>query len=180
MPEDSSRNDNHRVLRFLAKVTINPARTCGMADTIGSLEDGKLADIVLWPIRSFAAKPFMVIKGGLISWAQTGDPNASLPTPQPVYFRPAFGGVGKALQKTCVTFMSDAAISEGVPEKLELERLVQPVRQCRTVDKRHMMHNSTLAEVRVDPETYRVTVDGEPVTIEPATKLPLNRLFFIA
>ncbi len=180
LPEDSARNDNTRVLRFLSKVTINPARTCGMANEIGSLEDGKLADIVLWPVRSFGAKPAMVIKGGLISWAEMGDPNASLPTPQPVYFRPTFGAYGRALRETCVTFMSDAAISEGVPEKLGLERIIRPVQQCRTVDKRHMMYNSTLAEVRVDPETYRVTVDGERVTIDPARSLPLNRLHYIA
>ncbi|MEV5824134.1 urease subunit alpha [Spirillospora sp. NPDC052242] len=180
LPEDSARNDNHRVLRYLAKLTINPARASGMADTIGSLEDGKLADIVLWQPHSFGAKPFMVVKGGLISWAQMGDPNASLPTPQPVYLRPTYGCFGRALRETCVTFMSDAAIAEGVPERLGLERLIRPVRQCRTVDKRHMLRNSTLAEIAVDPETYRVTVDGEPASIEPATSLPLNRLFFIA
>ncbi|WP_131740251.1 urease subunit alpha [Actinomadura roseirufa] len=180
LPEDSDRNDNHRVLRYLAKLTINPARTSGMADTIGSLEDGRLADIVLWPVHSFGAKPFLVVKGGLISWAQTGDPNASLPTAQPVRLRPGWAACGRALRETCVTFMSDAAIAAGVPERLGLERIIRPVRQCRTVDKRHMLRNSTLAEVRVDPETYRVTVDGEPVTIEPAERLPLNRLYFIA
>ncbi|WP_141582564.1 urease subunit alpha [Actinomadura sp. WMMA1423] len=180
LPEDSSRNDNFRVLRYLAKLTINPARVSGMADTIGSLEDGKLADIVLWPVHSFGAKPYMVIKGGLVSWVQMGDPNASLPTPQPVYYRPMYGAFGRALSSTCVTFMSGAAIEAGVPERLELKRLVRPVRQCRTVDKRHMLRNSTLAEIKVDPETYRVTVDGEPAHIEPATKLPLNRLFFLA
>ncbi|MEV4253221.1 urease subunit alpha [Spirillospora sp. NPDC049652] len=180
LPEDSARNDNHRVLRYLSKLTINPARASGLADTIGSLEDGKLADIVLWPVHSFGAKPFMVVKGGLISWAQMGDPNASLPTPQPVYLRPMYGAMGKALRETCVTFMSSAAIAEGVPERLGLERLVRPVRQCRTVDKRHMMFNSSLAQVEVDPETYKVTVDGEPATIEPASWLPLNRLYYIA
>ncbi|RFU40587.1 urease subunit alpha [Actinomadura logoneensis] len=180
LPEDSARNDNHRVLRYLSKLTINPARASGLADTIGSLEDGKLADIVLWPVHSFAVKPFMVVKGGLISWAQMGDPNASLPTPQPVYLRPMFGAMGRALRETCVTFMSSAAIAEGVPERLGLERLVRPVRQCRTVDKRHMMFNSSVAQVDVDPETYKVTVDGEPATIEPASWLPLNRLYFIA
>ncbi|MFC4112190.1 urease subunit alpha [Nonomuraea zeae] len=180
LPEDSARNDNFRVLRFLSKLTINPARASGMADTIGSLEDGKLADIVLWPVHSFAAKPFMVVKGGLISWAEMGDPNASLPTPQPVYYRPMYGGFGRALQKTCVTFMSDAAIQHGVPERLGLERIIKPVRQCRTVDKRHMLYNSTLGDIRVDPETYKVTLNGELMTIEPARKLPLNRLYFIA
>ncbi|GGO80531.1 urease subunit alpha [Nonomuraea cavernae] len=180
LPEDSERNDNYRVLRFMAKVTINPARVSGMADLIGSLEDGKLADIVLWPVHSFAVKPLMVVKGGLISWGEMGDPNASLPTPQPVYFRPMFGAVGKALRKTCVTFMSDAGIQNQVPERLGLERLVAPVRQCRTVDKRHMLYNSTLGDIRVDPETYKVTLNGELMTIEPARKLPLNRLYFIA
>ncbi|NYE16346.1 urease alpha subunit [Actinomadura citrea] len=180
LPEDSSRNDNFRVLRYLAKLTINPARASGIADTIGSLEDGRLADIVLWPIHSFGAKPSMVIKGGMVNWAQMGDPNASLPTPQPVYYRPTYGAFGRALSSTCATFMSGAAIEAGVPERLELKRLIRPVRQCRTVDKRHMLHNSTLAEIKVDPETYKVTVDGEPAHIEPATKLPLNRLFFLA
>ncbi|SNR24623.1 urease subunit alpha [Actinomadura mexicana] len=180
LPEDSSRNDNFRVLRYLAKLTINPARVSGMADTIGSLEDGKLADVVLWPINAFGAKPSMVIKGGLIGWAQMGDPNASLPTPQPVYFRPMYGAFGRALSSTCATFMSGGAIEAGVPERLGLKRLIRPVRQCRTVDKRHMLRNSTLAEIKVDPETYKVTVDGEPAHIEPATKLPLNRLFFLA
>ncbi|TDD91063.1 urease subunit alpha [Actinomadura darangshiensis] len=180
LPGDSARSDNNRVLRYLAKLTINPARTSGMADTIGSLEDGKLADIVLWQPNSFAAKPFLVVKGGLISWAQMGDPNASLPIPQPVYLRPMYGCSGRALRETCVTFMSDAAIADGVPGRLGLERIIRPVRQCRTVDKRHMLHNSTLAEVAVDPETYQVTVDGEPATIAPARELPLNRLFFIA
>ncbi|ROO85523.1 urease subunit alpha [Actinocorallia herbida] len=180
LPEDSGRNDNFRVLRYIAKLTINPARASGMADTIGSLEDGKLADIILWPVHSFAAKPSMVVKGGLISWAPMGDPNASLPTPQPIYFRPMYGSFGKALSSTCVTFMSGAAIEEGVPERLGLNRLIRPVRQCRTVDKRHMLRNSTLADIRVDPETYKVTVDGEPAHIEPAKKLPLNRLFFLA
>ncbi|GGP97333.1 urease subunit alpha [Streptosporangium pseudovulgare] len=180
LPEDSARNDNFRVLRYLAKVTINPARASGMADTIGSLEDGKLADIVLWPVHSFGAKPAMVVKGGLISWAQMGDPNASLPTPQPVYYRPTYGAFGRALSSTCVTFMSGAGIEAGVPERLGLQRLIRPVRQCRTVDKRHMIRNSTLARIEVDPETYRVTVDGEPAHIEPAKKLPLNRLYFLA
>ncbi|GAA3940863.1 urease subunit alpha [Actinomadura viridis] len=179
LPEDSSRNDNFRVLRYLAKLTINPARTCGMADTIGSLEDGKLADVVLWQIHSFGAKPYMVIKGGMISWYQMGDPNASLPTPQPVYYRPTFGAHASALSSTCVTFMSQAGIEAGVPERLGLKRLVRPIRQCRTVDKRHMRYNSTVADVRVDPETYKVTVDGEPAHIEPARTLPLSRLYFL-
>ncbi|MFE0152673.1 urease subunit alpha [Nonomuraea sp. NPDC059007] len=179
LPEDSARNDNFRVLRYLAKLTINPARVSGMADTIGSLEDGKLADIVLWPVSTFAAKPTMVIKGGLISWAKMGDANASLPTPQPIYYRPMYAAYGSALAATCVTFLSGAAIDDGVPDRLGLRRMVRPVRQCRTVDKRHMVRNATLGDIRVDPETYKVTFNGEPVHIEPAGKLPLNRLFFL-
>ncbi|TDB84871.1 urease subunit alpha [Actinomadura sp. KC216] len=179
LPEDSSRNDNFRVLRYLAKVTINPARASGMADEIGSLEDGKLADVVLWQPHSFGAKPYLVIKGGMISWYPMGDPNASLPTPQPIYYRSTFGAHATALSSTCVTFMSQAGIEAGVPERLGLQRLIRPIRQCRTVDKRHMVRNSTLADITVDPETYKVSVNGEPAHIEPATELPLNRLFFL-
>ncbi|WP_106399444.1 urease subunit alpha [Actinocorallia populi] len=179
LPEDSSRNDNFRVLRYLAKLTINPARANGMANTIGSLEDGRLADIVLWQPHSFGAKPFMVVKGGAISWFPMGDPNASLPTPQPVVYRRTFGARGTALASSCVTFMSQAGIAAGVPERLGLRRIIEPIRQCRTVDKRHMVRNTTLADIAVDPETYKVTVNGDVVSIEPAKKLPLNKLFFL-
>ncbi|MFC3984820.1 urease subunit alpha [Streptosporangium jomthongense] len=179
LPEDSARSDNFRVLRFIAKLTINPARVSGVDHTIGSLEDGKLADIVLWPVASFAAKPKMVIKGGLISWAQMGDANASLPTPQPVCYRPMFAAHGRALAETCVTFMSGAGIEAGVPERLGLRRMIRPVRNCRTIDKRQMVRNSTLGNIQVDPETYKVSFNGEHVHIEPARKLPLNRLFFL-
>ncbi|MGI5274127.1 urease subunit alpha [Nonomuraea sp. CA-218870] len=180
LPEDSERNDNFRVLRYLAKLTINPARTVGIAETVGSLEDGKLADIVLWPFTSFGAKPAVVIKGGLINWAQMGDPNASLPTPQPVYYRPMFGAMGMAQRKCNVTFLPDAAIAAGVPERLGLQRLIARVRHTRTVDKRHMVRNSALPKITVDPETFKVMVDGEHATIAPARELPLNHLFFLA
>ncbi|MGC9494731.1 urease subunit alpha [Streptomyces sp. WG7] len=179
LPEDSERNDNQRVLRHLAKATINPAIASGVSDYVGSLEAGKLADIVLWPMHSFGAKPKMVIKGGIVSWAQMGDPNASLPTPQPVYYRPSFGQFGRAMQSTHVTFMSQAGIAAGVPEKLGLRRRVLPVLKTRTIGKHNMVRNDVLPEIEVDPETYRVTVDGEVVTIEPAQKLPLNQLFFL-
>ncbi|MFD4657685.1 urease subunit alpha [Kitasatospora sp. NPDC058444] len=177
---DSERNDNVRVLRYLAKLTINPAVASGTADHIGSLEPGKLADIVLWPINSFAAKPKMVIKGGVINWALMGDPNASLPTPQPVYYRPMFGQYGRARQATRVSFMSQAAVDLGVPARLGLESRVLPVRRCRSVGKQHMVRNDALPKIAVDPETYRVTLDGEPATIEPARELPLNHLFYLA
>ncbi|MGW0809883.1 urease subunit alpha [Nonomuraea sp. NPDC002799] len=180
LPEDSPRHDNERVLRYLAKLTINPARATGIAETVGSLEDGKLADIVLWPFTSFAAKPALVVKGGLINWSQMGDPNASLPTPQPVYYRPMFGAMGMAQRKSNVTFLPDAAIAAGVPERLGLERLIARVRHTRTVDKRHMIRNSALPKITVDPETFKVTVDGEHATIAPAQELPLNHLFFLA
>lgn len=180
LPEDSERNDNARVLRFLAKVTINPAIASGISDHVGSIERGKLADIVLWPITSFGAKPKMVIKGGVVSWAQMGDPNASLPTPQPVYYRPMYGQFGKALASTHVTFMSQAGIAAGVPEKLGLGRTVLPVTKTRTIGKHNMIRNDALPRVEVDPETYKVSLDGEVVTIPPADELPLNQLFFLA
>jgi len=180
LPEDAEGNDNFRVLRYLAKVTINPAITQGVSDHIGSLEDGKIADIVIWPVDSFGVKPRMVIKGGLTSWAQMGDPNASLPTPQPVYYRPMFGAYGKARQKTRVTFMSQAAIDLGVPEMLGLESQVLPVRRCRGIGKEHMVRNDRTPVIEVDPETYKVTYDGKSAHIDPAQSLPMNQLFFLA
>jgi urease subunit alpha len=180
LPEDDAGHDNFRVLRYLAKVTINPAIAQGIADHVGSIEPGKLADIVLWPIDSFAAKPKMVIKGGVVSWAQMGDPNASLPTPQPVYYRPMFGAIGKALQTTRATFMAQAAIDRGVHKQLGLESQVLPVRRTRIIGKKDMVRNDATPVIEVDPETYRVTVDGEPAHIEPAPSLPLTQLFFLA
>jgi urease subunit alpha len=179
LPEDADGNDNFRVLRYLAKLTINPAIAQGIADHVGSLEPGKMADIVLWPIDSFAAKPKLVIKGGLVSWAQMGDPNASLPTPQPVYYRPMFGAMGKALPRTRATFMSQAGIDNGVPELLGLESQILPVSRTRDIGKRDMVRNDATPVIDVDPETYRVTVDGEPAHIEPAETLPLTQLFFL-
>ncbi|MBC3841720.1 urease subunit alpha [Streptacidiphilus sp. 4-A2] len=177
---DSERNDNQRVLRYLAKLTINPAIASGTADHIGSLEPGKLADIVLWPINSFGAKPKLVIKGGLVNWALMGDPNASLPTAQPVYYRPMYGASGRARTATRVSFMSQAAVDLGVPARLGLDSRVLPVRHCRTVGKQHMVRNNAVPVIEVDPETYRVTLDGVPATIEPAAWLPLNHLFYLA
>ncbi|MFC4555104.1 urease subunit alpha [Georgenia faecalis] len=179
LPEDAPGNDNFRVLRYLAKVTINPAITCGISDYIGSLETGKIADIVLWPIGSFGAKPKMVLKGGVISWALMGEPNASLPTPQPVFYRPMFGMYGKTLQSTRVTFMSQAAIDDGVPEMLGLRSQVLPVRRTRQLGKSHLVRNDRTPVVAVDPETYKVTLDGVPAHIEPAQSLPLTQLFFL-
>jgi urease subunit alpha len=179
LPEDSSANDNQRVLRFLAKVTINPAITNGVGHAIGSIAPGKIADLVQWPIASFAAKPRLVVKGGLINWAAMGDPNASLPTPQPIYYRHMFGAYGRARQSTGVTFMSQAAIAAGVPEQLGLQRQIIPVRNCRSIGKQHMVRNFRIPDIQVDPETFKVSVDGEITTIEPAKELPLTRLFFM-
>jgi urease subunit alpha len=179
MEGDSARNDNQRVLRFLAKVTINPAIVNGVSHAIGSIARGKVADLVQWPIASFAAKPRLVIKGGIINWAAMGDPNASLPTPQPIWYRHMFGAYGRARQSTSVTFMSQAGIAAGVPERLGLHRQIVEVRNCRSIGKQHMVRNARVPDIQVDPETFRVTVDGEVVTIDPAQELPLTRLFFM-
>ncbi|MDL9977725.1 urease subunit alpha [Microbacterium candidum] len=179
LPEDAEDNDNFRVLRYLAKVTINPARAHGLDDYIGSLEPGKMADIVLWPVDSFGAKPKLIVKGGLINWAQMGDPNASLPTPQPVYYRPMFGAFGQTLQTTRATFMSKASIEAGVPEQLGLKSQILPVRNTRAIGKKDMVRNSATPVIDVDPETYKVTIDGEPAHIEPASSLPLTQLFYL-
>ena len=179
LADETGANDNFRVLRYLAKLTINPAITHGCAELVGSLEVGKLADIVLWPFASFAAKPKMIIKGGLINWAAMGDSNASLPTTQPIRYRPMFGACGLALPRTCVTFLSQAAGAHGVAERLGLQRRIHAVANCRSVTKRDMVRNATLADIRVDPETYVVTVDGEVATCEPATRLPLTQAYYI-
>jgi urease alpha subunit len=180
LPEDSERNDNERVLRYLAKLTINPALTHGMADTVGSIAPGKLADIVLWPMHSFGAKPKMVIKGGMVNWALMGDPNSSLPTPQPAYYRQMFGSLGIANPRSCVTFMSGAGIASGIADRLGLQRRVLPVRGCRTLGKRDLIRNNRLPHIQVDPETFEVRVDGELARIAPATRLPLTQLYYLA
>lgn len=178
--DGGARNDNERVLRYVAKMTINPAIAAGIADHLGSVEPGKLADLVVWPVDSFAAKPSLVIKGGMIVWAPMGDPNASLPTPQPVIYRPMFGAFGGALQSTRVTFLSAAAIEAGVPEELGLTSPCLAVRGCRRIGKKDMVRNDRCPVIEVDPETYVVTVDGEPATIAPATTLPLAQLHYLA
>ncbi|WP_127752979.1 MULTISPECIES: urease subunit alpha [unclassified Devosia] len=177
---DSSNNDNERVLRFVAKVTINPAIAQGVSKVIGSVEVGKMADLVLWEPAFFGAKPKMVIKGGFISWGLMGDPNASLPTPQPVSYRPMFGGQGSALPKSRVTFTSNAAFNDGIVDRYDLKSNVVPVYATRTIGKAHMVRNSALPVIEVNPETYAVTVDGVHATVEPATSLPLAQLHFFS
>ena len=179
LPEDDAGHDNARLLRYLAKLTINPALAHGLAHEVGSLEVGKLADIVLWEPAFFAVKPKLIIKGGLINWALMGDPNASIPTPQPVLYRPMFGALGGALAATCVTFMSQAAVDLDVRGKLGLQRRAVAVRGCRSVGKAHMVRNSATPAITVDPERYTVFVDGVAVAVPPAERLPLAQLYFL-
>ncbi len=180
LEEDSENNDNYRAKRYIAKTTINPAITHGVADYLGSLEVGKYADIVMYQTGFFAAKPKMVFKGGFITWSVMGDPNASLPTPEPVIYRPMFGALGKAVKKTCYTFMSKAAVDLGVPEKLGLEKVILPVKNCRNIGKKDMMWNSSTPKITVDPETYEVRLDGVIATVEPAKELALAQRYFMA
>jgi urease subunit alpha len=179
LPEDAAEHDNFRVLRYLAKLTINPAVAHGISHLVGSLEPGKLADIVLWPVGSFGAKPKMVIKGGLINWAVMGDPNASVPTCEPQFYRPQFGALGPALSRTSITFLSQAGFEAGVHQQLGLRRLVEPVRNCRTITKRDMVLNDRTPRIEVNPDTYEVRVDGELATVPPAERLSLAQKFFL-
>lgn len=178
LAEDSFSNDNFRVKRYIAKVTINPAITFGISDQLGSIEKGKLADLVLWEPEFFAAKPKIVIKGGIISWADMGDPNASLPTPQPCYYRPMFGSYGKALQKSCITFVSRAAYELDIKRCLSLERKVCPVHRTRQLTKANMIHNGETPHIDVNPETFEVMVNGSHAYVPPADKLSLGQLYW--
>ncbi|GAQ78557.1 urease [Klebsormidium nitens] len=172
-------NDNFRVKRYVSKYTINPALMHGVAHVIGSVEVGKLADLVLWRPAFFGAKPEMVIKGGIIAWAQMGDANASIPTPQPMAMRPMYGAMGKAVGATSLAFMSQAAIEKGKPKEYGLEKEAVAVQGCRTITKKDMKFNSALPVIKVDPETYSVTADGVPLTCLPAEKLPLAQNYFL-
>ena len=176
---DSSRNDNARAKRYVAKYTINPAITHGMATEIGSIEQGKLADLVLWKPAFFGVKPEMIVKGGFIAWSVMGDANASIPTPQPVLYRPMFGSFGGATAATSVTFISKAALSVGLPQKLGLQKRAAAVRDCRRIGKKDMIHNDATPKIEVDSETYEVRVDGELIGCDPATVLPLAQRYFL-
>jgi urease subunit alpha len=176
---DSSRNDNARAKRYVAKYTINPAITHGMATEIGSIEPGKLADLVLWKPAFFGVKPEMIVKGGFIAWSVMGDANASIPTPQPVLYRPMFGSFGGATAATSVTFISKAALSVGLPQTLGLQKRAAAVRDCRRIGKKDMVHNDATPKIEVDPETYEVRVDGELIGCEPAAVLPLAQRYFL-
>jgi urease subunit alpha len=179
LPGDSERSDNLRVRRYVAKYTINPALTHGISSTVGSIEPGKLADLVLWKPAFFGTKPEMVIKGGLIAWSVMGDANASIPTPQPALYRPMFGAFGAAPFSTSVSFTSRAAIEAGVPASLGLRRRVVAVKRCRSISKADMILNNATPRLEVDPETYEVRSDGELLTCEPVSELPLAQRYFL-
>ncbi len=178
LPEDNARHDNFRVKRYIAKYTINPALTHGIAHTVGSIEVGKLADLVLWKPAFFGVKPSLILKGGMIAAAAMGDPNASIPTPQPVHYRPMFGSFGKAL-KTSVTFVSQAALENPAVAALGLQKPLVAVSGTRTLSKADMVHNGATPEISVDPETYVVKADGVHLVCEPATELPLAQRYFL-
>ena len=179
LPEDSGENDNQRIKRYIAKYTINPAIAHGMSHMIGSVEVGKLADLVLWNPAFFGSKPEMVIKGGVIAWSQMGDPNASIPTPQPILMRPMFGGFGRASSPISLAFVSQLSIRDGVAERYGLNKRIEAVRGCRDVNKHDMVCNDALPEIAVDPETYEVWADGQLLTCEPARELALAQRYFL-
>ena len=179
LPEDSDRNDNHRAKRYVAKYTINPAITHGVSSQVGSVEEGKLADLCLWKPAFFGVKPEIVIKGGAIAWAQMGDPNASIPTPQPVHMRPMFASYGGAIAATSFSFVSQAAVDGGVAEQIGLAKPVVAVSGTRQVTKADMKLNDYLPAMEVDPETYEVRADGELLTCEPAEVLPMAQRYFL-
>jgi urease subunit alpha len=173
-------NDNNRIKRYVAKYTINPAISHGVSQHIGSIEVGKLADLVLWSPAFFGVKPDMIIKGGMIVGAAMGDPNASIPTPQPVHYRPMFGAFGKARTSTSVTFVSKAAAENGLRDKLGVQKELVPVENVRGgISKKSLIHNDATPDIQVDPETYAVTADGELLACEPARVLPLAQRYFL-
>jgi urease subunit alpha len=180
LEEDAGKNnDNFRVKRYVAKYTINPAITHGISEYVGSLEAGKLADVVLWKPALFGAKPEMIIKGGMIIGSRMGDPNASIPTPQPVMYRHMFGAYGKAVQQTCLSFVSNASIDNGVVQQYGLLKKCVPVKGCRALSKKDLIHNDTTPEIDVNPETYEVKVNGSPITCEPVSVVPLAQRYFL-
>src|SRR3990167_7239609 len=179
LPEDSVRNDNFRAKRYVAKYTINPAIAHGISHEVGSIEVGKWADLVVWKPAFFGVKPAVILKGGFIAFAAMGDPNASIPTPQPVHYRPMFGAFGGALHKGSFTFVSQAGFNAGVKERFGLAKNVAAVKNIRGVRKQHMVHNSYLPTMEIDAQTYSVRADGQLLTCEPAVKLPMAQRYFL-
>lgn len=180
LPEDSTENDNFRVLRYIAKVTINPAITYGVSHILGSVEVGKFADLVLWDPQFFGVKPKMVIKGGMINWANMGDPNASLPTPQPMYYRPMFGAFGPAMAKSSISFVAQTAIDNNIKERYGLVRKVMAVKGCRQLTKGDMVLNGATPQIEVNPENFEVRVDGKTVKIPAADKFAMAQLYWFS
>ena len=176
---DPARHDNFRTKRYIAKYTINPALSHGIAHEVGSVEIGKLADLVLWKPAFFGVKPSLILKGGMIAAAPMGDPNASIPTPQPVHYRPMFGGLGRARGATCVSFVSQAGLDAGIAERYGLDRRLVAVRGCRSVRKADMVHNAWMPHMEVDAQTYAVRADGELLVCEPLAELPLAQRYFL-
>src|SRR6476659_5599083 len=179
LPQDKANNDNFRVKRYIAKYTINPAIAHGVSKLIGSVEKGKLADLVLWSPAFFGVKPDLIIKGGSIVAAPMGDPNASIPTPQPVHYRPMFGAFGRAVTASSVTFLPAIAIERGIGERLGIQKQLVAVQGTRKISKKNMIHNDATPDIKVDPETYEVTADGELLTCEPAHVLPMAQRYFL-
>jgi urease subunit alpha len=179
LPGDTSRNDNTRVKRYLAKLTINPALAHGISHEVGSIEVGKWADLVFWRPAFFGVKPSLILKGGFIAMAAMGDPNASIPTPQPVHYRPMFGAYGGVVARTSLTFLSQAATSAGVAERYGLRKQTSAVKGCRSVQKTDMIHNAYLPVMDIDAQTYQVRADGQLLTCEPATSLPMAQRYFL-
>jgi urease subunit alpha len=179
LPGDSARHDNFRVKRYVSKYTINPAITHGIAHEVGSVEVGKWADLVFWSPVFFGVKPALILKGGMIAVAQMGDPNASIPTPQPVHYREMFATRGAALAKTCLTFISQKAQASEIGDRYGLKRQLVPVHSIRSVKKQDLIHNSWQPKITVDPETYEVTADGQVLTCQPAKVLPMAQRYFL-
>jgi len=177
--DNTKENDNFRVKRYVAKYTINPAIAHGISQHVGSIEPGKIADLVLWKPALFGAKPEMIIKGGMIVASKMGDPNASIPTPQPVIYRHMFGAHGKALTHTSVTFVSQISLEKGIAQEYGLQKKLLPVAGCRNISKKDLIHNDQTPDITVNPETYEVKVDGQPVTCEPLKELALAQRYFL-
>jgi urease subunit alpha len=179
LPEDTARHDNFRVKRYVAKYTINPAIAHGISHEVGSIEVGKWADLVIWKPAFFGVKPALILKGGFIAMAAMGDPNASIPTPQPVHYRPMFGAYGGALTRGSLTFVSQAGLNAGIKERFGLAKPVSAVKAIRGVRKQHMVHNHYLPRMEIDAQTYTVRADGHLLTCEPAVKLPMAQRYFL-
>ena len=179
VPEDSTRNDNFRAKRYVAKYTINPAIAHGISHEVGSIEVGKWADLVVWKPAFFGVKPALILKGGFIAMAAMGDPNASIPTPQPVHYRPMFGAYGGALARGSLTFVSQAGLNAGIKERFGLAKTLTAVKNIRSIRKQHMVHNSYLPKMEIDAQTYTVRADGQLLTCEPAVSLPMTQRYFL-